>query len=129
MRILKYLYYKFYKVMKIIDTDKIPEWKAYFLFSALLMTNIWVFAKVINKYVYAFSILDIVKNKISYFIIFTIVFSLTYLVFMKDKKYLEIERIFSDETNTKRIIGNIGLFIYVMVSIILIFAIWINTKI
>jgi hypothetical protein len=128
MKLLKYLYYKFYKVSKIIDSDNIPEWTSYFSFAGLQMANLWVLAKLVDRYVYSFSIMDIVKNKWSYSVIFFIVFGLNYLIFMKDKKYLEIEKMFANETNTKRTIGNIGLFVYVVISIALIFAIWINPK-
>lgn len=126
MKLLKYFYYKFYKLSLIVDIDKIPEWKAYFLFSGLQMTNLWILAKLIDKYIYSFAILEIIQNKLSYYIIFFIVFGFNYMTFLKGKKYLEIVKQFEGEINIQRKIGNIGLFVYIVISIILIFAVWIK---
>lgn len=126
MKLLKYLYYKFYKLSLIVDIDKIPEWKAYFLFSGLLMTNLWILAKLIDRYIYSFGILEIVSNKWSYYIIFFIVFGFNYIIFLRDKKYLEIIKQFETETGIQRKMGNIGLFVYIAFSVTLIFAVWIN---
>lgn len=126
MKLLKYLYYKFYKLSLIVDIDKIPEWKAYFLFSGLLMTNLWILAKLIDKYIYSFAILEIVSNKWSYYIIFSIVFGFNYIIFLKGKKYLEIIKQFETETDIQRKMGNIGLFVYIVISVVLIFVVWIK---
>lgn len=126
MKLLKYLYYKFYKLSLIVDIDKIPEWKAYFLFSGLQMTNLWILAKLVDRYIYSFAILEIVKNKWSYYIIFFIVFGFNYMTFLKGKRYLEIIKQFEDETNNQKRIGNIGLFVYIVISVVLIFAMWIK---
>ena len=43
---------------------------------------------------------------------------INYIIFLKDKKYIEIEKRFKKETNERRILGNILVSLYVILTLL-----------
>lgn len=126
MKPLKYLFYKLYRVSKIMDTDNIPEWKAFFLLVFLEGINLFVLLKLFDSYVLSIQLKSLVHYKLNIIIFFALVTVTNYFLFLKGKKYLSIEKLFMNESRTKRIIGNIGVILYIIISIILLALIWIK---
>ncbi len=125
-KLMQYLFYKFYKLSLIVDIDKIPEWKAYFLLSCFEISNFFVIMKLFDSYVLSIQLKSIVNFKPSILIIFALVTITNYFFYIKGKKYLRIEQLFMNESRTKRIIGNIAVILYIIISIVFLALIWIK---
>lgn len=126
MAVMKYLFYKLYKVIKIIDTDSIPEWTTTFLFTILEVFNLAVLLELFNRYVLVLPIEQLIQNKLSLPIVCIILFVPNYYNFIKDKKYILIEKLFMKESQKKKILGNIMLTVYLLLSILLFLFVWVK---
>ena len=71
-------------------------------FNILAIVNV---TGLMEKYTYEQLKVPIILGGISLFVI-------NYLIFLKDKKYLEIEKIFINESKRKKQIGNIIIILY-----------------
>lgn len=126
MVLMKYLFYKFYKVIKIIDTDNIPEWTTTFLLTILEILNLAVLVELINSYVFKLPIVQLIENKLTLPFVCIILFVPNYYLFIKNKKYLLIEERFTKESPKRKILGNIMLTIYLLLSILLFLLVWVK---
>ena len=122
----KYLFYKLYRFIKLVDADSIPEWTTSFLVVALEVFNLAVLLELINMYLFPIQIERFADSKIILFIIYLILFAPNYYYFIKDKKYVTIEKLFINESKKSRILGNVALFVYISISLLLFLIVWVK---
>ena len=122
MIILKYIFYKFYKLLKILDTDKTPEYKAHFLLSMFESFNLLEFYILTSfRTLFTSNKSPLIEEKIMGAIIYSSLFYLNYLLLVKKGRYLKIENRFRAESRKQRIIGTIFVAIYIFLTVFLLF--------
>ena len=108
-----YLYYKIYVFTKRIRKNE-----------ASIATTIGISYLVLTNIIgVSLMIFDRERNNIEFFKplyigIIILGFAINYLIFLKDKKYIEIEKRFKKETNERRILGNILVSLYVILTLL-----------
>jgi NADH:ubiquinone oxidoreductase subunit 5 (subunit L)/multisubunit Na+/H+ antiporter MnhA subunit len=115
---INYLYYKLYGAAKVSSYKEIAEFTAAIFFGTLLASNIFITIGFFSK-------LDILpflfrsKEETAFFCFFCMLFTVFYFFFKK--RYKDIIKKYSQETETERKRGNAIVAIYVIISFLLLF--------
>ncbi len=121
--LLEYVFYKFYRSSQIFDSDDIPEWKAVLFLSLIHLLNfIVVFVETpLRKILRELTEVTYFEEKVKIVVIYGILVFFNYHLFVKDKKYITIEKKFKNESKKNKIIGTIFVTSYVIFSNVIIF--------
>lgn len=123
MNKLKYIYYSiyynFYKILKKIDSDETPQTGALFLLVILETLNLLVLLTLFSDNIFSLNLEWISNNsRLTSLPGFVFLTGANYFIFLRGKRYLKIEWVFSEETNEKKKLGNFIAVGYLSLSII-----------
>lgn len=120
MRILDYLYYKIYRANLIGSAKNIAQFVAPIYLSGLILINIFVLGAFLRKIdLLPFFFRD--KRQIIAFLIF--LFVISNFLFLYKKRYKKIISKFERESEHDRKRGNLIVWLYTIISFLLIFAV------
>jgi uncharacterized membrane protein len=120
MKSLDYLYYKIYRANLIGSAKDIAEWVAILYVSGLLGINIFVIGALLKK----IDLLPIFFSSKRQAMAFMVsLFILSYFMFLYNKRYKKIIAEYEQESEVQRKRGNLIVWLYVIVSFLLIFAV------
>lgn len=120
MKLLDYLYYKIYRANLIGSAKDIAEFVALIYLSGLIFINLFVagsFLRKINLFPFFFT------NKKQVILCIICLFALNYFLFLYKRRYKKIISKYEKETEERRKKGNLFLWIYVIISFLLIFVV------
>lgn len=118
MRITDYLYYKLYRATLVGSLKDIAEWAAMFYFSGIAFLNLYE----IGSLLYKLKLLPFFftsKNQVIICIIS--LFAISYFLFLHKKRYMKIIAKYENEKEIKRKQGNLFVWFYVIISMVLFF--------
>lgn len=116
MRILRYIFYRFYQFMNSVGNGDVAEYYALILMSLLIYSNI--ISIISGIYIVSGIKIDIGQgSKIVTGLLFFGLLILFYFLFLRKSKHLEIVNEYGQETTKKRIIGNAFIIAYILISI------------
>src|SRR3972149_7187477 len=120
MPIIDYLFYKFYKGLLKSSVNDIAVWATTIFLGGIIGINILEVNLILAK-------LDIIyfpfNSKSKTIIFLSCILLLSCFLFLWQKRFLTIIEKYSNETNRKRIIGNIVVWSYVIMSFLMMFVI------
>lgn len=122
MIMLKYLFYKLYKLAVIIDADNIPEHRVGMIMSLLEFLNLVELYILTSSRVFFTSSRKVLSEEIiAIVIIYLLLAFFNYLLCIRHGRYLIIERRFRTESRKRRIIGTILVSLYILITVFLTF--------
>ena len=116
MRLYEYLFYKIYCGLRNLGNWELAD-STVFVLSIFIGLNI----NVICFLVFPISENFLEENKVSFFIFYASIIVLNYFFFLRNKKYLEIEKRFKRESRKQKLIGDIVVSVYAVATIVSIF--------
>ncbi len=120
MHLYKYIYYKIYRAYKKSPiSDNTNEWSTTLLLSAIFIVNLFTILTAFS--IFTGKSIFIFKNHHIAIGTSLIILLVNYFCFIHKKRYLEIEKEFSRESNEQRKKGNRYVLLYIIGSIILFF--------
>ena len=118
MNVFDYLYYKLYRATLLGSLRDIAAFATTCYFSLLLFLNIFVFGAFLRK-------VDLLpfflKDKVQVAIFICVFIALNYFFFVHSGRYKQIIKHHEQETERSRKTGNLIVWLYVLVSVALIF--------
>lgn len=111
MKILEYIYYRLFCIVQKTNAKDIAEYVACLWLVVLLGLNIVVLIGNLG-----FTPLKQVTPIIYGLLLFTPLMVLMYVLFLREKRYLKVERHYSKETNQQHKIGQLILLAYIVIT-------------
>lgn len=116
MRLYEYLFYKIYCGLRNLGNWELAD-STVFVLSIFIGLNI----NVICFLVFPISENFLEENKVSFFIFYASIIVFNYFFFLRNKKYLEIEKRFKKESRKQKLIGDIVVSVYAVATVVSIF--------
>ena len=117
---LDYLYYKLYRATLKGSLNDIAEWAAAICFGGLIALNLFVIGAFLRK-------IDMLPgfftSKAQVIVFMVLFFLLAFFLFLRNKRYKTIIEKFDQESDAERRKGNLFVWIYVILSFALVFAV------
>ena len=118
IKALDYLYYKIYRATLKGSLKDIAEWAAAIYFGGLLFLNLFVFYALLRKLDLFPEVFSGIRSVV---IVMVLLFLLSFLLFMRNKRYNEISNKYDQVDPKKSMLGTITVWTYCIVSILLMF--------
>jgi uncharacterized membrane protein len=118
LKILNYLYYKFYRATLVGSLNDIAEFAAMIYLSTLFFLNLLVIGGLLRKV----DLLPVFFTGKKQVVIFMVcLFLISYFLFLKGKKYKKIIAEYEQESESQRKRGNLIVWLYVIISLAMVF--------
>ena len=119
-KVFDYLYYKLYRATLVGSLKDIAEFAAMIYFSGLIGINVFVLLLFVRKI--GWLPLRLLNSR-QVIILMICLFILNYFLFLYDERYKQIITRYKQESETQRKKGNMVVWLYVVISIALIFVV------